>query len=195
MKEKWFPRVLYQQKSINNIVVSGPYMPKLENLSLSTWELWSNYTFILSLEVQHYLTQTQSIQENKELFPYPLTSSRLYKSVIQRKHRPMQPCTPGTSDEALLQAKLLKECAKTKRLIQISKQMQNPQKEKEDTLPQQLSPATRRRNQRDQGLSPLTLRRRYLPRLPRRDRGHRSSSSSTSSTSSRKSSSTSSSSS
>lgn len=45
MKEKWFPRVLYQQKSINNIVVSGPYMPKLENLSLSTWELWSNYTF------------------------------------------------------------------------------------------------------------------------------------------------------
>nr|UHM26551.1 MAG: ORF1 [Torque teno midi virus] len=45
MKRKWFPRVLYQQKTINNIVSSGPFMPKLENQNLSTWELWSNYTF------------------------------------------------------------------------------------------------------------------------------------------------------
>lgn len=45
MKQKWFPRLLYQQKSINNIVVSGPFIPKLENQNLSTWELWSTYTF------------------------------------------------------------------------------------------------------------------------------------------------------
>nr|UHM26556.1 MAG: ORF1 [Torque teno midi virus] len=45
MKQKWFPKVLYQQKTINNIVISGPFMPKLENQSLSTWELWSNYCF------------------------------------------------------------------------------------------------------------------------------------------------------
>ncbi len=45
MKDKWFPRLLYQQKSINSIVVSGPYMPKLDNQNLSTWELWSTYTF------------------------------------------------------------------------------------------------------------------------------------------------------
>nr|UHM26587.1 MAG: ORF1 [Torque teno midi virus] len=41
----WFPTVKHQQKSINNIVSSGPYMPKLENQNLDTWELWSNYYF------------------------------------------------------------------------------------------------------------------------------------------------------
>nr|UHM26584.1 MAG: ORF1 [Torque teno midi virus] len=45
MKQKWFPKVLYQQKSINNIVTSGPFIPKLDNQNLSTWELYSNYYF------------------------------------------------------------------------------------------------------------------------------------------------------
>jgi len=44
-EKHWFPTVKHQQKSINNIVSSGPYMPKLENQNLDTWELWSNYYF------------------------------------------------------------------------------------------------------------------------------------------------------
>nr|UYM03314.1 MAG: ORF1 [Anelloviridae sp.] len=41
----WFPTIKHQQKAINNIVSSGPFMPKLENQNLDTWELWSNYSF------------------------------------------------------------------------------------------------------------------------------------------------------
>nr|UHM26569.1 MAG: ORF1 [Torque teno midi virus] len=41
----WFPTIKHQQKSINNIVSCGPFMPKLENQNLDTWELWSNYSF------------------------------------------------------------------------------------------------------------------------------------------------------
>nr|UHK06575.1 MAG: ORF1 [Torque teno midi virus] len=44
-QEHWFPTLSHQLKSINNIVMSGPFIPKLENIRESTWELWSNYTF------------------------------------------------------------------------------------------------------------------------------------------------------
>nr|UHM26045.1 MAG: ORF1 [Torque teno midi virus] len=45
MKQHWYPNFLHQQKTINSFVVSGPYVPKLENQKLSTWELKSNYSF------------------------------------------------------------------------------------------------------------------------------------------------------
>ena len=41
----WFPTIKHQQKTINTIVSCGPFMPKLENQNLDTWELWSNYSF------------------------------------------------------------------------------------------------------------------------------------------------------
>lgn len=41
----WFPTIKHQQKSINTIVSCGPFMPKLDNQNLDTWELWSNYSF------------------------------------------------------------------------------------------------------------------------------------------------------
>ena len=44
-KTKWFPIVKYQQESINNIVKSGPFIPKLGYDRKSTWELHSFYTF------------------------------------------------------------------------------------------------------------------------------------------------------
>lgn len=44
-KQKWFPTVQHQQQTMNAFVQSGPYIPKLENQSQSTWELKSFYTF------------------------------------------------------------------------------------------------------------------------------------------------------
>lgn len=45
MDTHWYPCYTYQQETINNIVSSGPYMPKLDNQKLSTWELKSTYKF------------------------------------------------------------------------------------------------------------------------------------------------------
>nr|UHK04108.1 MAG: ORF1 [Torque teno midi virus] len=45
MLQHWFPRLEFQQECINNIVTSGPYIPKLDNQKNSTWELHSTYTF------------------------------------------------------------------------------------------------------------------------------------------------------
>nr|UHK06591.1 MAG: ORF1 [Torque teno midi virus] len=44
-QDHWFPTCKHQQKSVNAIVSCGPFMPKLENLKSSTWELWSTYCF------------------------------------------------------------------------------------------------------------------------------------------------------
>nr|UHK06833.1 MAG: ORF1 [Torque teno midi virus] len=40
---KWFPNITNQLEAINEIVQSGPYIPKLDNARDSTWELDSHY--------------------------------------------------------------------------------------------------------------------------------------------------------
>nr|UHK06526.1 MAG: ORF1 [Torque teno midi virus] len=45
MKQHWYVTLEHQLETINQIVQSGPYIPKLENQKLSTWELHSSYTF------------------------------------------------------------------------------------------------------------------------------------------------------
>ncbi len=41
----WFPTVAWQLKTINAICESGPYVPKLDNQTYSTWELATHYSF------------------------------------------------------------------------------------------------------------------------------------------------------
>nr|UHM27138.1 MAG: ORF1 [Torque teno midi virus] len=45
IKSKWYPIAEYQKTSINNLVMSGPYVPKLNDQKASTWELNYKYTF------------------------------------------------------------------------------------------------------------------------------------------------------
>nr|UHK05807.1 MAG: ORF1 [Torque teno midi virus] len=44
-KNLWYPTVYWQTKTINNICQSGPYVPKLNNQTASTWELPIKYYF------------------------------------------------------------------------------------------------------------------------------------------------------
>lgn len=44
-KELWFPSVLHQQQSINNLVLCGPYLPKYQRDKESTWDLHGFYHF------------------------------------------------------------------------------------------------------------------------------------------------------
>nr|UHK04316.1 MAG: ORF1 [Torque teno midi virus] len=44
-RDHWYPTVEHQQETINAIVLCGPYVPKLDNQKLSTWELKYNYNF------------------------------------------------------------------------------------------------------------------------------------------------------
>nr|UHK06851.1 MAG: ORF1 [Torque teno midi virus] len=42
--ELWFPTVVNQLESINDIVQAGPFIPKLDNTRQSTWECYCKYT-------------------------------------------------------------------------------------------------------------------------------------------------------
>nr|UHK06513.1 MAG: ORF1 [Torque teno midi virus] len=44
-KEHWYPTLNAQLKTLNAIAQAGPFVPKLDNIFLSSWELYSNYTF------------------------------------------------------------------------------------------------------------------------------------------------------
>jgi hypothetical protein len=44
-KARWFPTIYNQLQTINDIVETGPYVPKLTNDRDSTWELKCKYTF------------------------------------------------------------------------------------------------------------------------------------------------------
>nr|UHM27012.1 MAG: ORF1 [Torque teno midi virus] len=44
-KALWFPTLEHQLQTINDIVETGPYIPKLTNEKLSTWELKAKYIF------------------------------------------------------------------------------------------------------------------------------------------------------
>nr|UYM03195.1 MAG: ORF1 [Anelloviridae sp.] len=45
IKSKWYPTAEQQDVVINNIVCTGPYIPKYNNQTISTWELNYKYTF------------------------------------------------------------------------------------------------------------------------------------------------------
>nr|UHK05758.1 MAG: ORF1 [Torque teno midi virus] len=44
-KRLWYPTCYWQQKTINSICECGPFVPKLNNQTYSTWELMTKYTF------------------------------------------------------------------------------------------------------------------------------------------------------
>nr|UHK07006.1 MAG: ORF1 [Torque teno midi virus] len=45
MKAKWYPTAEHQEETLNNIVMTGPYIPKFNNITNSTWELDYKYEF------------------------------------------------------------------------------------------------------------------------------------------------------
>lgn len=45
MKKKWYPTAEHQESIINSIVMTGPYIPKFNNITNSTWELDYKYQF------------------------------------------------------------------------------------------------------------------------------------------------------
>ncbi len=95
---------------------------------------------------------------------FPISSGRQYKSAIRHNKTQQKFYMPGTSEEALLQEKLLKEYSKTQKMIQLTQFLQTPAHHKRKEKEREQSPHTRRRPRRRRSLSPLTLRRKYMPR-------------------------------
>jgi len=72
-KKFWYPTCHRQTKTINDIVKCGPYVPKLDNITDSTWELPISYNFRFKWGGP-MLQDNQVINpQNKDTYPVPDT--------------------------------------------------------------------------------------------------------------------------
>ena len=71
IKKFWYPKALFQQETINNIVECGPYVPKYSNMAESTWELQYNYKFFFKWGGPQALDQPVDDPQTKHDYPTP----------------------------------------------------------------------------------------------------------------------------
>ncbi len=142
--------------------MSGPYVPKLNDQKASTWELNYKYTFFLSGEVLKHQTHKLKIPVQGVNTLCPIQSNKQYRSQTQKNSTQHPSYMTGTSEGVLLHKQLLKECQNTSKLIQISNLMTQKLQKRKENLQRTTNTTPKRR--KDQEMSPLTLRRAYLPR-------------------------------
>lgn len=117
-KAHWFPVVKFQQQTINGIVTSGPFMPRIDSQKVG-WDFHANYEFFLSGEEHCYLDKTLKTQIPKKTILSPVTSLVEYKSKTRGPKVKQNSFTPGTSEEDYLVQELLKESVRTQNLEKI----------------------------------------------------------------------------
>nr|UHK04730.1 MAG: ORF1 [Torque teno midi virus] len=67
-KKKWYPTCLSQQRILNAIVETGPFIPKLANTTKSTWELKYDYCFYFKWGGQQ-VTDPDVLDPSKQNLP------------------------------------------------------------------------------------------------------------------------------
>ncbi len=117
-KAKWFPEVAWQLKSLNAIVESGPFMPKLSEERNSTWELKYEYLFKFKWGGPHVTDQEIKDPQDLDTYDVPDTMPKKYKLETQKNKHQKALSMPGTLEGELLKKQLSKECATTSQLIQ-----------------------------------------------------------------------------
>ncbi len=117
-KQHWFPTIKWQKQTMNDIVRSGPFMPRYT--TKAGWDFHFTYLiFFLSGEELFCQDKIFKTQTTKKHSPFPVTSLVEYKSRT-RGTKVKRPCfTPGTLDEEYLARELLKESLKTQSLEKI----------------------------------------------------------------------------
>nr|UHK05719.1 MAG: ORF1 [Torque teno midi virus] len=72
-KTLWYPTVEWQLKTISAICQSGPYVPKLDNQTQSTWELPVHYSFHFKWGGPHITDRPVDDPSKKNQYPVPDT--------------------------------------------------------------------------------------------------------------------------
>nr|UHM27498.1 MAG: ORF1 [Torque teno midi virus] len=189
-KKLWFPTYKWQLKTLNAIAESGPFVPQYNEEKNSTWELKYTYQFYFKWGGPETPEAEEKTPKTWETMMSPITSLKQYKLSTQ-PNKVLNPyCIPGTSEEASLKKKLLKECALTSKLTQNLNILQERAQKRKNREWEQPSETPKKKSKKCKPVS-----RRSAKKVPAKKRRHKasSSSSSSSSTSSKSSSTTSSS--
>nr|UHK06918.1 MAG: ORF1 [Torque teno midi virus] len=78
-KKKWYPTAERQTESINSIVMCGPFIPKLANITNSTWELNYKYNFFFKWGGPQTTDPPVEDPETRNKYPVPDT----FKGTLQ----------------------------------------------------------------------------------------------------------------
>ncbi len=87
-KAKWFPTIEMQLATINDIVESGPYVPKLTSDKLSTWELKARYTFYFKWGGPQVTDPTVNDPEKQGLYPTANTEQQAIQISNPKSQKP-----------------------------------------------------------------------------------------------------------
>nr|UHK05271.1 MAG: ORF1 [Torque teno midi virus] len=86
-KKLWFPTALKQKETINAIVESGPYIPKLAQVPQSTWQLQSKYTFYFKWGGPQVTEKNVQDPEQQTTYPIPNNLWETVKITDPQKQR------------------------------------------------------------------------------------------------------------
>ncbi len=164
-KEHWYPTLEHQLGSINSIVECGPYIPKLANQTYSTWELKSRYTFYFKWGGAELPEQEVENPKAKGTYEVPdkLQAIQITDPTSQKASRLLHSWDWRRGYVTKSALKRIIQDSDSDDSLQTASEQDTPKKEIQNTK-RQRSPSPTRKRRRDPGLSPLTLRRAYLPR-------------------------------
>ena len=86
MENQWYPTLAKQMQVINDIVESGPYMPKYTNLVNSSWNLPYTYTFYFKWGGSQITEQLVQDPSHQEKYPVPDTVRQAIQ-IVDPKHQ------------------------------------------------------------------------------------------------------------
>ncbi len=124
MKSLWMPTLKHQVQTINAIVECSAFVPKYSESIESNWELKYDYNFCFKWGGPQVSENQYKTQQKQDTMMCPINSKKLYKLRTQKNKKLNPFYMPGTSEGAMLQTQLLKECMTTSDLIQMTNLLQ-----------------------------------------------------------------------
>ncbi len=164
-KKLWYPTGLFQQQTINTFIKSGPYIPKYDYLKSSTWELIYKYTSYFKWGGPELTDQPVQDPCTKQEFDVTdnLKGTIQIQDPLKQKYQQLLRAWDVRRGFFTKTKTIKRIVPKLRKLIHLSTLMkQNLQKKKKRSYSANQTP--RRRKPRNQQSTPLTLRRKYMPR-------------------------------
>nr|UHK06867.1 MAG: ORF1 [Torque teno midi virus] len=88
IKKLWYPQARFQQVTINSIVEAGPFVPKYNNLTDSTWELPYKYKFYFKWGGPQVHDEPVDDPQGKHEYPVPDTMHQTIQIGNPKKQTP-----------------------------------------------------------------------------------------------------------
>ncbi len=173
MKTHWYPCYTFQQETINAFVECSPFMPKMANQKLSTWELKSKYTFYFKWGGAELPEPEVKNPKDQAAYDVPDKLSQAIQIADPSKQSATKALHLWDFRRGFITAKALKRIYQdTESDESLYSDTEETPKKKRNTprkhTPRKHTPMHTPRNRRDPEMSPLSLRRKYMPRTERR---------------------------